>query len=105
MDGLAQDVWMVRAHEGRDLDPIPPRVEAGGRFGFSTDGIDGGVRPSTAAWDAYSNGRKSPLTRKAGPGFADPDYDLAADWLAARDAIRQASANRVLARLRALLLH
>ena len=37
-----------------------------------------------AAWDGYSNGRKSPRTRKAGPGFADPDYDLA-DRLA-RDA-------------------
>ena len=40
-------MWTVRAHKGRDLDPIPPRVEAGGRFGFSTDGIDAGVRPST----------------------------------------------------------
>ena len=26
-----------------------------------------------AAWDAYSHSRKAPLTRKAGPGFADPD--------------------------------
>jgi multimeric flavodoxin WrbA len=40
-----------------------------------------------AAWDAYSNSRKSPMTRKAGSGFADPDYDLAVDWLAAREAI------------------
>jgi len=39
------------------------------------------------AWDAYSNSRKSPRTRKAGPGFADPDYDLSEDWLAARDAV------------------
>ena len=29
--------------------------------------------------------RKSPHTRKAGPGFADPDYDLAVDWIAARE--------------------
>jgi multimeric flavodoxin WrbA len=43
-----------------------------------------------AAWDAYADSRKAPLTRKAGPGFADPDYDLSVDWLAARDAIRQA---------------
>src|SRR6266566_1959636 len=43
-----------------------------------------------AAWDAYSNSRKAPLTRKAGPGFADPDYDIAVDWLKARDAIEQA---------------
>ena len=40
-----------------------------------------------AAWDGYSNHRKAPHTRKAGPGFADPDYDLSVDWLAARDAI------------------
>jgi hypothetical protein len=46
-----------------------------------------------AAWDAYANSRKSPLTRKAGSGFADPDYELAMDWLAARDAIKQAEAH------------
>src|SRR4051812_19004305 len=40
-----------------------------------------------AAWDGYSHSRKAPLTRKAGPGFADPDYDIAEDWLAAREAI------------------
>src|ERR1700742_248748 len=43
-----------------------------------------------AAWDAYSNSRKSPETRKAGEGFADPNYDISVDWLAARDAIQQA---------------
>jgi hypothetical protein len=40
-----------------------------------------------AAWDGYINSRKAPVTRKAGPGFADPDYDLSVDWLAAREAI------------------
>lgn len=39
------------------------------------------------AWDGYSNSRKSPVTRKAGPGFANPDYDVSVDWFAARDAI------------------
>ena len=43
-----------------------------------------------AAWDGYSNSRKSPVTRKAGPGFHDPDYDLSVDWLAARAAINAA---------------
>jgi len=43
-----------------------------------------------AAWDAYSNSRKSPVTRKAGPGFADPDYEIAVDWLIAREAILEA---------------
>ena len=40
-----------------------------------------------AAWDAYSHQRKAPRTRKAGPGFADPDYEIAVDWLAAREDI------------------
>jgi hypothetical protein len=45
---------------------------------------------SAAAWDGYINSRKSPRTQKAGPGFADPDYDLAIDWINARDAIASA---------------
>jgi multimeric flavodoxin WrbA len=45
---------------------------------------------ATAAWCGYSEYRKSPHTRKAGPEFADPDYDLSVDWLAARQAIREA---------------
>lgn len=40
-----------------------------------------------AAWDAYSHSRKAPFTRRAGPGFADPDYEISVDWLAAREAI------------------
>jgi len=44
-------------------------------------------RLAEAAWDGYINGRKSPRTRKAGPGFADPDYELSTDWLAARAAV------------------
>ena len=44
------------------------------------------------AWDAYQEGRKAPVTRKAGPGYADPDYDLAVDWIAARDMIEEAKA-------------
>jgi multimeric flavodoxin WrbA len=39
------------------------------------------------AWDGYENSRKSPRTRKAGPGFADPDYELSIEWLGARDAV------------------
>ena len=42
------------------------------------------------AWDAYSDDRKAPRTRKAGPGFSDPEYDLSVEWLAARDAIAAA---------------
>ena len=43
-----------------------------------------------AAWRSYSEHHKAPRTRKAGPEFADPDYDLSLDWLAARDALRVA---------------
>src|SRR4029079_1955990 len=42
---------------------------------------------TAAAWEAYADSRKAPHTRKAGPGFADPAYDLSVDWLAARDAV------------------
>lgn len=43
-----------------------------------------------AAWDAYSNSRKAPRTVKAGPGFADPDYDMSIEWLDAQAAIKDA---------------
>lgn len=42
------------------------------------------------AWSNYSQSRKSPITRKAGAGFADPDYDLSVEWIAASAAIKQA---------------
>ncbi|GAC1427899.1 MAG: flavodoxin family protein [Burkholderiaceae bacterium] len=34
------------------------------------------------AWQNYKDGRKAPVTEKAGPGFADPTYDLSAEWKA-----------------------
>jgi multimeric flavodoxin WrbA len=49
------------------------------------------VRVSGAAWDAYINSRKAPRTRKAGPGYADPDYELALDWIAASAAVKDAA--------------
>ena len=42
------------------------------------------------AWQAYRAERKSPRTRKAGEGFADPSYDLSIEWLQAREAIQTA---------------
>src|SRR5262245_33165321 len=45
---------------------------------------------ATAAWEAYDAHRKSPHTRKAGSEFADPNYELSVDWLAARAAIADA---------------
>lgn len=48
------------------------------------------ARITDAAWDAYANQRKSPHTRKAGPGYADPDHELSLDWIAAKEAIAAA---------------
>jgi multimeric flavodoxin WrbA len=45
-----------------------------------------------AAWEGYVSARKSPKTRRAGPEFEDPDYELAVDWIAARDALHAAKA-------------
>ena len=44
------------------------------------------------AWEAYEEGRKSPVTRKAGPGYADPEYELSVDWLEAKARIDAAQA-------------
>ena len=49
-------------------------------------------RIAQAAWEGYAASRKSPRTEKAGPGYADPDYDLAIDWIGAKRAIAQAQA-------------
>lgn len=43
------------------------------------------------AWDAYREGRKSPVTRAAGSGYADPSYELSVDWLAARAEVDSAA--------------
>jgi multimeric flavodoxin WrbA len=46
------------------------------------------------AWQAYDQYRKSPRTRKAGPGFADPEHELPIEWLDARDRIVRAEARQ-----------
>ena len=42
------------------------------------------------AWQAYDEYRKSPRTRKAGAGFADPEFELPIEWLDTRGRIQQA---------------
>jgi multimeric flavodoxin WrbA len=44
------------------------------------------------AWDGYQAYRKSPRTRPAGAGFADPSMPLPLEWLAAHDRILEAEA-------------
>ncbi len=50
------------------------------------------ARIEDIAWDAYHEGRKAPITRPAGPGFADPAYDTSVEWLQTRDRLAQAQA-------------
>jgi multimeric flavodoxin WrbA len=42
------------------------------------------------AWQAYDQYDRTPRTRKAGPGFADPDFALPIEWLETRERIQQA---------------
>ena len=42
------------------------------------------------AWKAYDEYHKSPRTTKAGPGFANPDFELPIEWLDTRRKIQEA---------------
>ena len=42
------------------------------------------------AWENYDAGRKAPLTHPAGPGYADPSYELSDEWRATRERLLQA---------------
>ena len=46
------------------------------------------------AWENYINGNKSPITAKAGPDFAEPDYDLSVEWKSTRDKLIAAEATQ-----------
>jgi len=46
------------------------------------------------AWQAYHGKRKAPRTVKAGPGFADPDYDLSIEWKEAHERLLAAEARQ-----------
>ena len=43
-----------------------------------------------AAWITYDEYHKTPRTRKAGPGYADPKFDLSVEWIEARADIEAA---------------
>src|SRR5215204_6545345 len=47
-------------------------------FDSVKDAVD---RVVDVAWRAYDEYRKSPRTRRAGAGFADPDFELPVEWL------------------------
>src|SRR5687768_14458631 len=55
------------------------------------DAVRGEIdRITDVAWTNYHEYHKSPRTRKAGPGFADPEFELAIEWLETRGAILEA---------------
>ena len=90
---------MTTVRKGQAPD-LMPREEFSARF--RNEFLDPAFRAHDAAlkqmeaiaWDAYKEGRKAPLTRKAGPGFADPEYQLSDEWRATRDKLHAADARR-----------
>src|ERR1700676_5062577 len=47
-------------------------------------------RVEDVAWKAYKDGRKAPVTQKAGKGYADPEYDLSVEWSGTRARLKSA---------------
>ena len=60
----------------------------------------------SVAWEGYTQYRKSPRTKAAGKGFADPKFELPLEWLASRDAIKKAQReqSRLTSQARVLLI-
>jgi multimeric flavodoxin WrbA len=48
------------------------------------------ARLEEIAWQAYLKERKAPRTSKAGPGFADPSYELSDEWRKTHDVLAEA---------------
>ncbi len=76
--------------------PHITREEFGKRFRESFYGPDyeaaeeAVAKLEAVAWRAYEGRKKAPITIKAGPGFADPGYDLSVEWKAASDRLKRA---------------
>ncbi len=45
------------------------------------------ARLEEIAWQIYQEGRKSPFKQKAGPGYADPGFDLSSEWVTTKQRI------------------
>jgi hypothetical protein len=48
------------------------------------------ARLETIAWEALQEGRKAPITRPAGRGFADHTYEVSVQWLDTRKRLKAA---------------
>jgi len=86
---------MIKIRKGQAPDPLP-RAEFSVRFRNAY--FDPAFRVEEAsiarleeiAWQIYVVGNKAPFTRKAGPGYVDPDYDLSVEWIATKQRIDEA---------------
>jgi hypothetical protein len=77
---------MLQVRKGQAPETID-RGEFHTRFmqAFQDPDFDGEMqalsRLEQIAWQAYRKARKAPITRKAGPSYADPEYELSARML------------------------
>jgi multimeric flavodoxin WrbA len=72
---LGKDVFRLRFFN-QFYDPAFPKSEL--------------ERACEVAWRIYRDANKAPRTQPAGAEFADPNYNVSVEWLAARDAIKAA---------------
>ena len=90
---------VIEIRKGQAPAPLD-RAEFGSRFRASfADPAFRAQDPAIAtlediAWDGYNEGRKAPITQKAGVGYADPNYDLSTEWVATRQRIDAAEARQ-----------
>lgn len=89
---------MTKIRTGQASTPIT-RAEFHARYinRFYDPAFDGEreaiARLEEIAWGAVKEGRKAPVTRKAGRGFADPGYEVSVEWLATRQRLKAAQKN------------
>lgn len=92
MQPTRQQPTVIEIRKGQAPAPLV-RDEFGIRFRASFvdpafRGEDASIaRLEEVAWAAYIEGRKAPFTQKAGPGYADPEYQLSVEWTDTRQRI------------------
>ena len=90
--------WLMAQPDVRHLEAYEPLTKHAFRERFMRRFYDPAFdavrdeleRVCECAWDGYIVYRKSPRTRPAGDGFADPAHALPIEWLETRDRIREA---------------
>jgi multimeric flavodoxin WrbA len=90
----ARDVRHVQPDPRLDREVFIARFRARFFDPAFEDESEGVAALADIAWQAYNESRKAPRTMKAGPEFADPDYDLSVEWRATRDAILDAQSRQ-----------